>query len=487
MILPAHKTKIVATIGPASDSPETLERLVAAGLNVARLNFSHGDFSQHDQVITRIRAAARSTGRRVAIMADLPGPKMRLGTIAPEPIQLRPGDRLTLTTEDVVGNAQRVSMSFERLPQAVKPGDRLFLNDGLVQLLVERVVGPDVHCTVAVGGELRSRKGLNLPGIDLGISAFTDHDRACLDFAIRHGVDAVSQSFVETAADIDAVRAAATACGAAAGQPFIIAKIERAGALRNFDAILQAADGIMVARGDLGVEVPIEEIALVQKELIAKANLAGKPVITATQMLESMVASRLPTRAEATDVANAILDGTDCVMLSGESAMGKYPEEAVDMLARIAAATESHRPRAGRDALRQKTGHAPPASAAEAIASVVEHALDMVSCAAVLVPTRSGSTARMISRFKPSVWVAAPCPDSVACQGLAFSYGVHPIDYTDEPDNWCDFATAWVRKHQLPGNIAMLVAGPSARNPDASHRVEFLRLGDLPSLPQANT
>jgi len=259
MTIQNHKTKIVATIGPASDSPEMLERLMRAGLNIARLNFSHGDLTKHAEVIARIRAAARATGRRVVIMADLPGPKMRLGKIEPEPIQLRPGDRLTLTTENIVGNVQRVPMSFERLPQVVKPGDRLFLNDGLVQLQVERVAGRDVHCTVAVGGELRSRKGLNLPGIDLGISAFTDHDRACLAFALQHGVDAVSQSFVETAADIDAVRAAATASG---GQPFIIAKIERAGALAHFDDIVKAADGIMVARGDLGVEVPIEEIAL---------------------------------------------------------------------------------------------------------------------------------------------------------------------------------------------------------------------------------
>ena len=208
-----------------------------------------------------------------------------MGKIDPEPIQLRPGERFTLTSEDIVGDAQRVSMSFARLPQVVKPGDRLFLNDGLVQLVVERVAGNDVHCKVAVGGELRSKKGLNLPGIDLGISAFTDHDRACLEFALEHGVDAVSQSFVETAADIEAVRAAAKAVGK---QPFIIAKIERSDALEHFDEILKAADGIMVARGDLGVEVPIEEMAILQKQLIAKASLAGKPVITATQMLESM-------------------------------------------------------------------------------------------------------------------------------------------------------------------------------------------------------
>ena len=289
--LPAHKTKIVATIGPASESPEMLVRLIRAGINVARLNFSHGNLSKHAEVIRRIRDAARETGRRVAIMADLPGPKMRLGKIDPEPIQLLPGAHFTLTSQDIVGNAQRVSMSFAPLPRVVKPGDKIFLNDGLVQLMVERVVGNDVECTVVVGGELRSRKGLNLPGVDLGISAFTENDRACLEFALKEGVDAVSQSFVERAADIEAVRGAAAKIGA---QPFVIAKIERADALAHFDEILAASDGIMVARGDLGVEVPIEEIAYTQKQLIAKANLAGKPVITATQMLESMVSSRLP-------------------------------------------------------------------------------------------------------------------------------------------------------------------------------------------------
>src|SRR6059058_1529915 len=369
---PEHKTKIVATIGPASESPEMLVRLIRAGMNVARLNFSYGDFSHHAELIHRIRDAARTTARRVAIMADLPGPKMRLGKIDPEPIQLLPGAHFTLTSEDIVGDTQRASTSFERLPRVVKPGDRIFLNDGLVQLVVERVAGNDVECTVAVGGELRSRKGLNLPGVDLGISAFTEYDRACLEFALEAGVDAVSQSFVDRAADIHAVRAAAAKIGRV---PFIIAKIERADALAHYDGILAAADGIMVARGDLGVEVPIEEIAHTQKQLIAKANLAGKPVITATQMLESMISSRLPTRAEATDVANAILDGTDCVMLSGESAVGKFPEEAVTMLAKIAAFTEAHRPPRSFNVQREFAQEKTASSGRDRMASLVEHAL----------------------------------------------------------------------------------------------------------------
>src|SRR4051812_7955236 len=407
---PAHKTKIVATIGPASESPEMLGRLIQAGLNVARLNLSHGDFEKHGEVVRRIRQAARDTERRVAIMADLPGPKMRLGQIDPEPIHLLPGDFFTLTNEHVIGNAERASMTFKSLPQVVKPGDRLFLNDGLVQLVVKHVTGSEVKCIVAVGGELRSRKGLNLPGINLGISAFTERDRECLEFAIKAGVDAVSQSFVERAADIEKVRTAATKLG---GRPFIIAKIERSDALRHYDEILQAADGIMVARGDLGVEVPIEEIAFIQKQLIARANVAGKPVITATQMLESMISSRLPTRAEAMDVANAILDGTDCVMLSGESAMGKFPEEAIAMLARIAAFTETHR---SRESIR----HAGATTGSERMGAVVENALETVPCDAVIAPTESGTTPRVISRSKPPVWIVAPCREAAVCRAWLF-------------------------------------------------------------------
>ena len=471
--LPAHKTKIVATIGPASESPEVLARLIRAGMNVARLNFSHGDPSKHAKVIRRIRDAARETGRRVAIMADLPGPKLRLGKIDPEPIQLLPGAHFILTSEDIVGNAQRVSTSFEQLPRVVNPGDRIFLNDGLVQLVVERVAGNDVECKVVVGGELGSRKGLNLPGVDLGISAFTERDRACLEFALKEGVDAVSQSFVERAADIHAVRAAAAKIGR---QPFVIAKIERADAVAHFDDILAASDGIMVARGDLGVEVPIEEIAYTQKQLIAKANLAGQPVITATQMLESMVSSRLPTRAEATDVANAILDGTDCVMLSGESAIGNFPEEAVTMLAKIAAFTETHRPQRSLAAQREFVQQPAVTSRGDRMASVVEHALGTVPCDLLLVPTRGGTVARAISRFKPPVWIIAPSFDPAASQNLAFSYGVYPVDLLEEPDDWCEWAARWTRENGITAERVMLVAGPSPRNPKANQRIELMRL-----------
>ncbi len=284
-----------------------------------------------------------------------------------------------------------------------------------------------------MGGELRSRKGLNLPGINLGISAFTEQDRECLQFAMEHGVDAVSQSFVESADDIAAVRAAAASMGY---DPFVIAKIERSRALANIDGILKAADGIMIARGDLGVEIPIEQIAVVQKQLMRQANLLGKPVITATQMLESMTQNRRPTRAEATDVANAILDGTDCVMLSGESAMGRYPVEAVAMLAKIAEATEPQRRiHSVREAL-QPIDCNSAIDLPDLIALSVETTLRRISPAAIFVPTRGGATARSICRFKPSVWVVAVSSQHATCQRLLFTYGCWPAHELDHPEDW---------------------------------------------------
>ena len=477
MTLPANKTKIVCTIGPASESREMLERLIGAGMNVARLNFSHGDFPGHKKVIENIRAASSATGRRVAIMADLPGPKMRIGELEGERIELGDGDEFTLTIDGVVGNRKRVSVSFSRLVEVVKPGDALYVNDGLIHLEVQRVKGHDVHCRVLVGGELRSRKGLNLPGIDLGISAFTDHDQACLTFALEQGVDAVSQSFVATAADVETVRRAAAALGRS---PFIIAKIERAGALEHLDAILDAADGIMVARGDLGVEIPIERIAVVQKRLMDKANKLGKPVITATHMLESMVEHRRPTRAEATDVANAILDGTDCVMLSGESAMGKYPVEAAAMLAKIAAATEPHRPGYRLKEALQTYGRDGNVSVVDLIALSVQHTMERISPVAVIVPTRSGSTARNIARFRLPVWITAFVTRESACQDLQFSYGVNAVHVSEGVGDWDAFSRDWLRSQGITRGLAILTQGPSPETPVGNHRMDILELDATP-------
>jgi pyruvate kinase len=471
--LPANKTKIVATIGPASQSPEVMEAMLRAGMNVARLNFSHGDFSSHQRVIENLRAASKVVGRYVAIMADLSGPKMRVGHFAADKVALEKGQRFTLTTDDVVGDQHRVSVSFDRLPQAVKPGNRLFLNDGYIELDVAEIRGTNVECVVRVGGELRSRKGLNLPDIALGISAFTERDRACLAFALENGVDAVSQSFVESTADIAAVRQAARDLG---HEPFIIAKIERSRALDHIDEILDAADGVMIARGDLGVEVPIEQIAVIQKDIMRRANRRAKPVITATQMLESMTEHRLPTRAEATDVANAILDGTDCVMLSAESASGAYPVEAVAMLAKIAATVEPTRRRLpvheifGGIDLRAliRTEHL--------VALSVEACLQYVEPAAVFVPTLSGTAARRVAMLRLPVWTIAVSPLARTCQELQFSYGVMAVLGSHDPASWSDYVRAWHRHHPLAGKLVLLTAGPSIEHPEANHRLEIIEL-----------
>lgn len=472
MTLPSHKTKLVCTIGPATESPESMRQMLEAGMNIARLNFSHGEFSWHKKVIEQLRKTALAAGKRITILADLPGPKMRIGSLEEEPIELIRGDTFTLTTDEMVGDRRKVSVSFERLPAVVKPTDSLFLNDGNIQLEVVQVVGHDVECRVVVGGELRSRKGLNLPGIDLGISAFTEHDYDCLKFALEHGVDAIGQSFVETAADVDAVRKAAADLG---HRPFIIAKIERSRALAHIDEILHAADGIMIARGDLGVEIPLEEIAVVQKQLISRANLFAKPVITATQMLESMVDRYRPSRAESTDVANAILDGTDCVMLSEESAMGKYPIDSVRMLAKISAATEPHcaskRLKAAMVDYDSDDVHLVDLNSQN-----VAYTVHRIAPTAVLVPTTTGYTARMISRFKLPVWIAAVSLEEATCKGLQFSYGVSPVHATEDLHKWDGFAKDWVRREGLAEGLVVLTEGPSRRSPQTNPRLEIMDL-----------
>jgi pyruvate kinase len=472
-MLAPNKTKLVCTIGPASDSPEIMLQMLRAGMNIARLNFSHGDFAWHKTAIDNLRRAARTAGKRVTIMADLPGPKIRIGQLAEEPIDLKRGDVLTLTTNEIIGDRQRVFVNFLRLPAVVKPGDVLFLNDGIIQLEVVRIEGKDVQCRLLVGGELRSRKGLNLPGIDLGVSAFTEHDHDCLKFALENDVDAVSQSFIETPADVGAVRKAAADLGR---HPFIIAKIERAGALAHVNEILKAADGIMIARGDLGVETPLERMAVVQKQLISRANLLGKPVITATQMLESMVDHYRPTRAEATDVANAILDGTDCVMLSEESAMGKFQVEAVNMLARIAAATEPYRTdvrvrEAFADYDRDGDVHL-----VDLISRNVQHTVAHLAPTAVIVLTATGYTARMVSRFKLPVWIAAVSSEEATCDGLQFSDGVSPVHALEHSGDWSAFIRRWVRNEGLAEGLVVLTEGPSRDNPEVNPRLEIFDL-----------
>jgi pyruvate kinase len=359
------------------------------------------------------------------------------------------------------------------LPHVVKPGDRLFLNDGLVHLEVETIEGGEVRCRILVGGEIRSKKGLNLPGIDLGISAFTERDRECLRFALENGVDAVSQSFVESAADIHAVREASRALGY---QPFILAKIERSRALDRVDEIFAASDGIMIARGDLGVETPIERITILQKSMIRKAIRMAKPVITATQMLESMIHSRSPTRAESTDVANAILDGTDCVMLSGESAAGRFPVESVETLAKIAEATEPHRTRTD---LWERLKTITPEmnlSVPDLFTLGVETMVTTANPPVVVVPSRSGLTARSISRLRIPVWILTPTMSESVHRGLQFSYGVEAVRSSEEFEDWTPFVREWVAREGLEGRAAILIQGPSPQRPDANPRMELVEL-----------
>lgn len=472
-----NKTKIVCTIGPASNSHQTLCNMIKAGMNVARLNFSHGDFDSHRASIAAIRKAAQTVGRPVTIMADLPGPKMRIGVIKEDSITLQHDDTVLLTTDEIEGDAQRFSVSFKRLPKVVKTGDRLFLNDGYIQLEVIEVLpnGTDVNCKVLIGGRLSSRKGLNLPGIKLGISAFTDTDYKILRFALDEGIEAVSQSFVENADDIRNVRQAAEDFGY---RPFIIAKIERMDAYKNLTPILEVTDGIMIARGDLGVELPIEKMAVIQKEIMRAANDSGRPVITATQMLESMTFNSRPTRAEATDVANAILDGTDAVMLSGESAMGEFPVESVAMLAQIAANTEGYATTVKREDIAACTIEEPydGYNFTNLLAQTVQTALHYVKPAAVIVPSMSGHMARQISRLRLTEWVTCVTNSHKTASDLSFSFGVQPVYVDDVPDSWSAWARQWAADNKLVGDWVLLTEGPSPKNPSSSHKMEIIDL-----------
>jgi len=449
--------------------------LLDAGMNIARLNLSHGEYEWHAKTIQNLREASRRTNKRLSIIADLPGPKIRIGNLVEEPIELMRDDHITLTTEEIIGTKDRVFVSLPELPQAVKYGDVIFLNDGIVQVKVIEIHEHDVKCQVIAGGELRSHKGLNLPGIDLGICAFTEHDRECLRFAFENGIESVSQSFIDNAKDVEALREAAREMGY---DPFLIAKIERAGALKNIDEIIAASDGIMVARGDLGVETRIESIAIIQKELMYRANRLAKPVIVATQMLESMVNNARPTRAESTDVANAILDGTDCIMLSEESAMGRYPVEAARMLAQIAEMTEAHRYDFKPIELSSLSNDGRLQPLPEIISQNVRQTVEHIKPEAVIVHTQTGYTARMISRFKLPVWTIAVSKSNVVSQQLMFTYGVLPVHLDELPNDWNVFARNIIKEYDLKGSKFVLTEGPSPEYPTINPRVEIIDLGE---------
>jgi len=439
MRLPSQKTKIIATIGPASMKERTISAMIRAGMSVARINFAHGTLEEHAKTIERIRKVSEKLNVPVAILGDLPGVKIRVGEIAGDSVHLRRWQTIVLTTRDIVGNEGEIPVEFKDFPKMVSVGDIIYLSDGFIALRVEDIRDQDVICKVLVGGTLFSHKGINVPNARITIDAVTEHDLEFIKFAVEHGVDAIGISFVGSAYDVLKVRRFVDKLN---GKAFIIAKIERPDAVKNFDEILTAADGIMVARGDLGVEMPIEKLPVLQKRLIQKANSVGKPVITATQMLESMTQEKLPTRAEVTDVANAILDGTDTVMLSEETAVGKYPVDAVRMMARIAKTTEAYRDSmwstlVSQWKLMESHGRNQKAGTIkDAIARSIIEALMSMDIRYILTPTRTGQTARLISRFKPKHWILAFVQDELVAHSLMFSYGVYPfvVENTSEEE-----------------------------------------------------
>lgn len=415
------RAKIVCTIGPASDSPEILERLVREGMNVARLNFSHGTHEEHARTIRLIREIADRLGVPIAILQDLAGIKLRLGEIAGGPVRVPTGSEITLTSRVVPGDAREVTVAYPDLPRSVRPGDTLLLADGDLELQALTGTETDIVCRVVAGGMLSSHKGINLPNRSIEAPSLTDKDRLDLAFGIDQGVDLVALSFVRCAQNVLDARQFLAARGASIP---LIAKIEKHEALRNIDEIIAAVDGIMVARGDLGVETPLQHVPLLQKMLIEKSNRAGKPVITATQMLRSMVDCPRPTRAEAADVANAILDGTDAVMLSEETASGRFPVEALTMMVSIASDAETALPY---ETWRARLSHGRVQTLPEAVADAACTLAEDVGAAAILACTQAGAAARLVAQHRPRQPILGLTPLSETYRRLALVWGVTPI------------------------------------------------------------
>ena len=443
-----RKTKIVCTIGPASESSQIIEAVIQAGMNVARLNFSHGTQEEHLRKIKTIRLISDRLKEPVAILQDLSGPKIRIGKVKEGGVELRRGEKFILTNREIVGDEKRASVTYSSLPNDVKPGDRILLADGTIDLWVLKSDGQDIQCDVVVGGVLTSHKGINLPTGTILASPFTEKDREDLLFGIQHGVDLIGLSYVKESGDIEAVKKFLKKESANIS---VIAKIERKEALEKIDEILLASDGIMVARGDLGVETPLEKIPNVQKMLIRKANALGKPVITATQMLRSMVDHNLPTRAEVTDVVNAIYDGTDAVMLSEETAIGRFPVEAVQMMAKIAQAAEEEFP-FEQFLRRDMEGNT---EIPQAISHAASFLAEKVGAVVIIVPTESGSTARWVSRLRPRQPILALSRHLSTVRNLNLCWGVHPFLVPE----WKDTDDMLERSKRIPKELGMALTG----------------------------
>jgi pyruvate kinase len=420
---PRRRAKIVATLGPACNQEPVFRELVRAGLDVARLNFSHGARAEKLKLIEMVRKVAREEGKAICILGDLQGPKIRTGRLKNRiPVQLKAGQKLTITPRDIAGTSTLIGTTFPTLAENLEPGARILLSDGLIELHVTALHGQDVECEVINGGMLGEHKGINLPGIPVRVPSLTTKDEEDLAFAIENGVDAIAVSFVRTAEDIRHVKQQVAALGA---ETWIIAKLEKPQAIQHLDSILEAADGVMVARGDLGVEMPPEKVPAIQKHVIRRAAEYRKPVITATQMLESMIENPRPTRAEASDVANAIYDGTDAVMLSAETAAGNYPIEAVKMMAKIVVESESQHP-AARGPEAGPAGHL-RLSIAETICESMAHAADDLDISAIAVFTETGTTARQLSKYRPNSPIFGLSSIESVINRMTLLWGVCPI------------------------------------------------------------
>ncbi|MGA7358285.1 MAG: pyruvate kinase [Candidatus Sulfotelmatobacter sp.] len=417
----ARRAKIICTIGPACQSEAAMRDLLRLGMDVARLNFSHGSHPDHARNIERLRRAAEKENRTVCILQDLQGPKIRTGRLERhEPVLLKSGSTVLITPRDIAGTAGRISTTFPDLAREVSTGARILLRDGLIELRVRTVRGKDVVCDVLNGGALGEHQGINLPGTALSIPALTEKDHRDLEFGLKHGVDAVALSFVRTAADVNMVKQIVIGLGC---DTPLISKLEKPQAIDHLEEILEASDGVMVARGDLGVEMAPEKVPVIQKHVIRSAAVWRKPVITATQMLESMIENPRPTRAEASDVANAIFDGTDAVMLSAETASGRYPREAVAMMSRIVVEAESNMGEFTQRRRRDRHG----LSVAETICESIAHAAEDLPMGAIAVFTETGNTARMISKYRPQAPIYAFTPNSTVAQRTNLYWGAHPV------------------------------------------------------------
>jgi len=453
-----RKTKIVCTIGPASESVEMLEKLILAGMNVARLNFSHGTHEEHKKRIDNIKKVRQKLNKHVAIMLDTKGPEVRLGTFKTGSAELKAGSCFTLTTRDVEGDDSIVSISYKDITKEVTTGSRILIADGLIELKVLDKNETDVFCQVINGGIATNRKNVNIPGATSKLPAITEKDIADINFGINNDIDIIAASFIRKASDIYEIRRILEQRRAEHIQ--IIAKIENQEGVDNCEEILKVADGLMVARGDLGVEIPAQDIPLVQKHLIALANELGKPVITATQMMESMIQNPRPTRAEVTDIANAIFDGTDAVMLSGETAVGKYPVEAVTTMAAVAERTETALDY--RKMLVKKDGKQ-EVSVTNAISYASCAAAMELEASAIITPTQSGSTARMVSKYRPKAPIIAATPDDKVARKLCLSFGVIPIivGTTDSTDEMIHISVNKALEAELiqNGDLVVITAG----------------------------